>query len=417
MRTQSRERTQRLWPFLVLNFATLCGLMSIMALLPSFRDRYGFSDGSLGVIVGAGFVGTFVVQLATGRFADRGHAPAMIRSGVVIVAVALAGLAVSHSLWQFVAARLMMGVGGGLMGPALRRSLVLIDPARVGTNLSMVTLSELGAYVTAPVLAGIAAAHWSLSVPLWATSIAVVAVMPIAWSIARRTPPAEHHAEAVVGAAGHVGWVTKLGGTVGVGLLVIAVLQFFVSGGMEATWGVQLADAGASPEEIGWWFVVLAAPLGLGAGIFGRLGDRYRSQRTRILLSAGFLSAACACVALLSTQTDSVVRLSVLAGLGAFAGGAALPIAMAGFADGVPRRHMAESQGMLGAAEVAMSGLGAVITAWMYGKWGGERAWAYSAALSGAAMVVAVIAALRGTGAGAAGLSERGGSSAKRADQ
>ena len=37
------------------------------------------------------------------------------------------------------------------------------------------------------------------------------------------------------------------------------------------------------------------------------------------------------------------------------------------------------------------TGVGAVVTAWMYGKWGGERAWAYSAGLSGAVMVIAVI--------------------------
>src|SRR6476661_4439539 len=67
------------------------GYGSIYTLLADLRDRYGFSEAQLGVIVAAGFLAGFVTQLALARLADRGYAPLLVRGGIVLAMGAMIG--------------------------------------------------------------------------------------------------------------------------------------------------------------------------------------------------------------------------------------------------------------------------------------------------------------------------------------
>ena len=65
------------------------------------------------MIGGSGFAAGFVSQAFLSRFADRGHLRALIGGGLASAALGLAGMIVAERLWEFVAARVLLGLGAG----------------------------------------------------------------------------------------------------------------------------------------------------------------------------------------------------------------------------------------------------------------------------------------------------------------
>ena len=84
-------------------------LGSVITLLGDLRDEFGLSETQLGLIVGAGFFTAFVTQITLGRVADRGHAPLMVRIGLVAAGASMIGFAASSGFW---AGRGHGGAGG-----------------------------------------------------------------------------------------------------------------------------------------------------------------------------------------------------------------------------------------------------------------------------------------------------------------
>ena len=118
----------RILPYCLISAAMSLGYGSIYTLLADLRDRFGFTGGQLGLIVAAGFFAGFCAQLVLARYADRGHAGLMVRAGVVVAAFAMLGCAVATEFWAFVLARLLLGLGSGTVGPAIRRIVITHDP-------------------------------------------------------------------------------------------------------------------------------------------------------------------------------------------------------------------------------------------------------------------------------------------------
>ena len=74
----------QLLPYCIVAGSMSLGYGSIYTLLADLRDRYGFTEAQLGVIVAAGFLAGFVTQLALARLADRGYAPLLVRGGILL---------------------------------------------------------------------------------------------------------------------------------------------------------------------------------------------------------------------------------------------------------------------------------------------------------------------------------------------
>ena len=119
---------RQLLPYCLVSGSMSLGYGSIYTLLADLRDRFGFSGTQLGVIVAAGFFAGFCAQLFLARYADRGHITFMVRGGVVVAALAMFGCAVASEFWAFVLARLLLGLGSGAVGPAIRRIVITRDP-------------------------------------------------------------------------------------------------------------------------------------------------------------------------------------------------------------------------------------------------------------------------------------------------
>ena len=111
---------------------TMAGVSSVFALLAELEKRYDLPTAGLGWIAGSAFAAALVTQLTLARYADRGHGALLLRAGVVAAAAGLLWFAFATELWQFVAARALLGAGVGMIMPAARRAIVLTSADQPG---------------------------------------------------------------------------------------------------------------------------------------------------------------------------------------------------------------------------------------------------------------------------------------------
>ena len=111
---------------------TMAGVSAVFVLLAELEDRYGLTKAGLGLIAGSAFAAALVTQLGLSRYADRGYGLLLLRTGVLMASVGLLWFAAATELWQFVAARAVLGASVGLIVPAARRAIVLSATGDLG---------------------------------------------------------------------------------------------------------------------------------------------------------------------------------------------------------------------------------------------------------------------------------------------
>ena len=127
----------------------------LFTLLDDFRDTYGISESALGAVIGIGFLAGFVAQIALAPLADRGHARMLVLSGMVLNIVGVVLLAASSTVVPMLGGRFVMGLGAGMAVPAIRRIVILADPAHLGQNLGRILAADVAGFATGPAVAAI----------------------------------------------------------------------------------------------------------------------------------------------------------------------------------------------------------------------------------------------------------------------
>jgi len=364
---------------LYLVFATLTlGYGSVFALLAEIRERFGFDDWAIGLIGGAGFAAGFLAQLFLSRFADRGHLRAMIGGGIAVALLGLAAMIAADALWTFVVARVLLGLGSGCVGPAVRRVAVTRNPARAGEALGVVGVFELGGFLLGPVLASVLERLWGLRAPFAALAALLVAVAPLA--LAADLPSTAIARERSV--------LRGLLGRRAVSASLLTGLAFYSTVGVfEATWAIFLADRGASQLFIGATLSLFSAPMLLVPPFAGRLAQRIGPMRV-MLASIGIAIACMVGYGLFSQLALLAVAVSVHSIADAFT----MPANQLAIARASPPGQIASGQGLLGATGLATASAAAGLSGWIYGAWGplalyGGTAALMSVALAGAWLV------------------------------
>ena len=100
------------------------GYGAIFALLAELQDAYHLPTYGLGLIAGSSFLAGLGAQVGLARYADRGHTRLLLRLGLAIAAVGMLWFGLASHLWEFVGARVLLGVGSGMFVPAARRVVV-----------------------------------------------------------------------------------------------------------------------------------------------------------------------------------------------------------------------------------------------------------------------------------------------------
>ena len=369
-------REPRLLSYYLAQGLCMGSLGSVITLLGDLRDQFGLSDTQVGLIVGAGFFTAFVTQLILARVADRGHAPLMVRLGLVAAAASMVGFAASGDFWTLVGSRAMLGVAIGVAQPAIRRTVILADPAHTGRNLGRLGVTEVVWFALTPAAAALLAEVFNLDVPFYALSgLAVVTVAAMGrlesdeGALATRTTSS----------------LTLLSDRVVAGTLLLVTSQFVMIGAWEAVWAVSLVDLGAATWEVGVSFTLFAIPLGALAPVAGAWAQRTGGLR----LCAGGLLASAAIGVLLGVFDSlwSLVGASMVMGIGA---GLGYTAGLYTYSRTVSDDQQASSQGLMGASEVLLGGVTSVLGAWLYDISGRGLVWTVIPAL----MVVALVGGL-----------------------
>lgn len=170
-----------------LAFLSVMGAFGVDASLPAFdeiRTDVGLNPGSnrITLMITVYLVGNALGQVLCGPFADRfGRAP-VLRVGLVVAALGIAGTILSQDLPTLLASRLLWGLGNG--APANMRSTMARD-LYLGDHMARVVSRVMGFFLLGPIIVPLLA-EGILSVGSWRlvfTVGLVLAGVGIVWSL------------------------------------------------------------------------------------------------------------------------------------------------------------------------------------------------------------------------------------------
>jgi MFS family permease len=330
------------------------GYGSIYTLLADLRDRYGFTEAQLGLIAAAGFLAGFVAQLSLARLADRGYAPLLVRGGVVMAMAAMVGSAAASTFWAFLVARLLLGLGSGAVGPAIRRIAITRDPDHVGENLGRLASFDVAGFVLGPLVAAVLA-QIGLRVPFVFLAVVFGGVLVLAARL-------DLHTGTTVDGERPRRALRVLLVRPAIQATLAACIAFYVTVGMfEAIWAVLLDDRGAPTWLIGLTLSLFTVPMIFLAPIGGRLAQ------SRGPLRVVSVSIAIAAVCTFSYGVlPSLWMLLAVSIVHAVADSFTMPSNQVAAALGSPPEHLSAAQGLLGATGLAAAGLTGLVAGAVY---------------------------------------------------
>ena len=176
-----------LWAMVGIQFIMTMSFSFLSPIMPLFLPELGVHteagiDLWSGILNGStSFVAAFTSPL-WGRLADRyGRKPMLIRSSCAI-AVFTAFMGLSQTVWQFFAARALMGVFAGFSSTAMALVASQVPEQRLGYALGWLSSGQLVGSLVGPVIGGMLAdiTH-SYRIPFYCTSAVTFAAVFLVW--------------------------------------------------------------------------------------------------------------------------------------------------------------------------------------------------------------------------------------------
>jgi MFS transporter, DHA1 family, multidrug resistance protein len=352
MTDSTGRRPATLLPYCLVSGSVSLGYGSIYTLLADLRDRYGFTGAQLGLIVAAGFFAGFFAQLVLARHADRGHAAVLIRGGVVVALLAMIGCALATQFWAFMLARLLLGLGSGAVGPAIRRIVITRDPDAVGANLGRLAAFDVGGFLLGPLVAAVAAELLGLRAPFVILAGLYGGVLVLAWRLDLTTQaavgPRRVLRELIVRPA--------MQATLATGA------AFYLTVGMfEAIWALLLRDRGAETWLIGLTLSLFTLPMIFLAPV----GGRQAQARGPLRVMSVSLTIATLCTFSYGVLPSLWMLLAVSL-VHAVADSFTMPGNQVAAALASPPDQLSSAQGLLGATGLAVAGLTGLAAGFVY---------------------------------------------------
>ena len=377
---ESDEREHPLTRAMILLFLLTAlmslGYGSVFTLLADIRDKFGFTDGQVGLIAFAGLFTGVLSQLFLARYSDRGYAVVMMRVGIAAAAFGMLWMVFATSLWQWIAARLLLGLGSGMVGPAIRRVIIARDPQRVGANLGRQTAFDVAGFVLGPALAAGLAQLFGLRAPF----IVLTVVYVLAVFLVGKVTTAADAAASEISTAKRFSLIRLPA----MQSALFAAIAFYLTIGMfEALWSILLRDQGAATWLIGVTLSVFTIPMIVFAPKGGALAQRIGPIRVVTV------SITVAAIATCLYGFLPLWLLIVVSGIHAIADAYTMPANQVAVAVSSPPDQLAAGQGLLGATGLAIAAASALIGSAVYDMYGRSSIFAGTAVLMMICLVLA----------------------------
>ena len=259
-------------PLLVAIMVEAMGYGAIFGLLADLQDRYGFPNWGLGLIAASAFPAALIGQLGLSRYADRGYTRQLLWLGLATAAAGMIWFWQGQALWEFVLARVLVGIGSGTFIPAARRVIISRNPDNPGTAISMAGAADIGGFLIGiPVAKGLETLFSTGDVrqpnaPFLVLAILLAIVGPISTLIPEPPVAEEQHGGDEIRKVFSIP-LARAGLSIGLGFAVII-------GTFDSVASRFLKDLGGSDGELIAVMIALFVPLVVFMPIAGRLVDR-----------------------------------------------------------------------------------------------------------------------------------------------
>ena len=365
-----------LFAFGGLNGTLAAGYGVLFTIVDDYQREYGIASSQIGIVIGIGFLSGFFSQILFAPYADRGHARKVVVIGVLVSVAGLLLMAAGTSLWPIVIGRIINGLGVGAASPAVRRIVILADPANLGSNLGRLLSADVFGFAMGPAISAVLVGPFGIPAPFIVVSAFSLVLLPFVARV--KVDETETHLRKKKRLAFDLLKIRPFAGAT-----VLAGVTFIMIGGFDALWSLVHDELGTAEWIANLGITLFALPLIFLGPWGGRLAQTFgpfKLAAIGLLAGGGFLMG----YGLLPTGG----LIFALAMCHALSDG--MTISAAGVAAGmvIPDDRQAGAQGMLGASQALMAGVMAVVTGFVYEEFG--RTVAY-ATVSGSIIVVTAI--------------------------
>lgn len=361
-------------PLYALSTVLMIAYAAIFTLLAQLRAEFGFSEAAIGAIAGSAFLAGFAAQLGLSRFADAGHGNRLMRLGLLLTVTGLLWMCFATALWEWLAARTVLGFGAGCVRPAIRRLAFVRDPARAGETLGRLAAWEVVGFLIGPVTASLLFAQGGLRAPFLFVAAVTVVLAPFVLRV-----PVPGTSQPLPRAM-----LTLLRRRSMQACLAMGIAFYLAIGVFDAIWALFMADLGAGQLFIGVTMSLFTLPMLVVAPWAGRLAAR------RHVLNLVTVTMTCAMVAMLSYGfIESIWWICLPAAVHALVDAITMPaIQLAvGYASG--ENALAAGQGLFGATGLLVAAAASIGSGALYQVLGASGLWL----AAGTAMAVSIAAA------------------------
>jgi MFS family permease len=239
----------------------------MFTMLDDYREQFGISEGSLGLVIATGFFTSFFAQIAIAPMADRGRSRQLIFIGLTLAIVGNFAMAFSDSLPELLGSRFISGIGIGCALPAMRRVIIVSEPQNLGRNLGRVMSCEVGGFAAGPMLSAFLVAPFGIPAPFLVIGVAlsivtaVILTMPIPETAAEDHPTERFAIDLLRNRAIAAG-------------VLIGVAVFFMIGTFDSLWALMMNDLDAPTWMANTGITLFILPMVVMAPYGGRFVQR-----------------------------------------------------------------------------------------------------------------------------------------------
>lgn len=336
----------------------------LFTIVDDYKTEYGIDESAIGYVIGVGFLAGFVSQVLFAPFADRGHARKVVVIGVAVAIAGLLLMAVSTTLTPILAGRIINGLGIGAATPAIRRIVILADPANLGANLGRLLSADVFGFAMGPAISAILVGPFGIPAPFIVVSVVALILLPFVARV-----PVDETSVAFRPKKRLALDLLKIRPFAGA--TVIAGATFVMIGGFDALWSLVHNELGTSEWIANLGITLFAVPLVFLGPWGGRTAQTFGPFK---LATVGLLAGACFLFGYGLLPTGGLIF--ALAMLHALTDGATFSAASVAAGMVVPDDRQAGAQGMLGASQALFAGMMAMITGEVYEAYGRTVAYA-----------------------------------------